>query len=197
MKKPSPFKVKDLISFGLPSILLIAASIAFMFLLVPFQEFHVMMWVISALVIGAYSIVVAKRAAKLSKFKFVKVKNFALMIEKSEYSDDKPIKSSVLDTVQGWSEYFGDQEVNKSLSNQIIYIYFKKAPLYSPNNQVNSVAGYNPYYTNDIYVSYKDLNHELKKTAFEHELGHVIQGLVTGVWDQSAHHKLSAELGLP
>ena len=39
-----------------------------------------------------------------------------------------------------------------------------------------------------IYVDYNSKLDPIEKTAFAHELGHVIHGLATNTWDQAEHH---------
>jgi hypothetical protein len=45
-------------------------------------------------------------------------------------------------------------------------------------------------------VDFDDPNQPFERTAFEHELGHVIHGFATGTWDLAEHHDFMKKKGL-
>lgn len=88
---------------------------------------------------------------------------------------------------------FSLSTVDAALTSDLIWVWFKPGDVDLPHT-ASKVAGYTVY--RQMVVGYKE-GATLEQTAFEHELGHVIQGSVTNVWDQSIHHARSKKYGLP
>jgi len=88
-------------------------------------------------------------------------------------------------------------QIHNALNQDYIWVWFKPedaAGTIDLPRQAGKVAGYTIY--RQMVIGYKQ-GMPFEKTAAAHELGHVIQGTITNVWDQTIHHQRSKELGLP
>ena len=91
---------------------------------------------------------------------------------------------------------FSPAKVADALTRDYVWVWFKPGTLDLPN-MAGKVAGYTVAMGNKMVVGYPATDSPLERTAFSHELGHLIQGNVTGVWDQTTHQQRSKTLHLP
>lgn len=123
--------------------------------------------------------------------------NYNLMIQSNGYSlpAGDEIDGVVLRTIQAWKPFHA--RAGELLCSDINWVYFRKdlneTALNPTKKKVNgfTVAG-----SHVIEVDFNNKLDSLEKTAFAHELGHVIHGLATGGWDQEEHHRFMNEHGL-
>jgi hypothetical protein len=88
-------------------------------------------------------------------------------------------------------------QIHNALNQDYIWVWFKPEDATGGIDlpqQAGKVAGYTIY--RQMVIGYKQ-GVPFEKTAAAHELGHVIQGTITNVWDIAIHHQRSKELGLP
>lgn len=89
------------------------------------------------------------------------------------------------------------EQIHGALNEDYIWVWFKPedtSGYIDLPRQAGKVAGYTVY--RQMVIGYKQ-GEPFARTAAAHELGHVIQGTITHVWDQTIHHARSKELGLP
>lgn len=110
---------------------------------------------------------------------------------------DQLIPSIVMRLASKWGgvpeSQFSLRTVDAALTKDLIWVWFKPGDVDLPHT-ASKVAGYTVY--RQMVVGYKK-GATIEQTSFEHELGHVIQGEVTNVWDQAIHHARSKKYGLP
>lgn len=131
---------------------------------------------------------------------FVAVGNpkYGILVHLGDYKpagEDLGTLSKIVDeTVQGWTKVWALDTVEGAVAKDLIWVWFKPGDLDLPFNMPGKVAGFDVY--RKMVVGYKP-GSTFERTAFAHELGHVIQGTITNRWDQVEHHARSKENGLP
>ncbi len=99
-------------------------------------------------------------------------------------------------TAQGWTAAgWTLEQINAVLNSDYIWVVFEPGDVDLPH-EAGKVAGYTVAYSRNMVIGYKP-GATIEQTAFAHELGHIIQGNMTGSWDMDEHHARSKRLGLP
>lgn len=130
---------------------------------------------------------------KHDRYTYIEGDTFGIMVDPGGYGlDQGRLIGETLDSIVQWSRVFPSSKIVKLFDGLILWVVFKKEPLLL--NRVR-VAGYSMPKAK-IFVSYKESSQPLRKTAYQHELGHVIQGNVTGSWNQGEHHQRAKDVGL-
>ncbi len=193
--KLSFFNIKEFLSVGMLSVLSLIATVIVFAVLHPLQEAHALMTVVTLVFAGIYVRLLFARKAELDRFELIKGGNYRLMVRYSTYDvSPEDIKAEFDSTVQAYSEVFGTDRVQDAVEKaKTFWLIFEEMPLkiYGKN-----ISGGTTYYTTNMTVGYVK-GQDIKTTAFKHELGHIIQAGVSGVWDEAEHHKISKENNLP
>ena len=93
----------------------------------------------------------------------------------------------VANTVRSWTPFH--PAADRLMRNSVKWLTFRKDLNEVPiNPKVGLVKGLTAGWGTVIFVDFDNRLEPLERTAFEHELGHVIHGLATGGWDQEEHH---------
>lgn len=195
MKKPSVFRIDDLLSFGLISVAAISVAI----FLQPTNagaEAKALVWVVSLVFLGIYVRVVHLRAMSLKNFEWFP--KFGIMVDKDEWEGDiAGLDDLVKSVAEKWEKTLGYDSF-KILQDEVVWVYFKPEPITRIRNKIVSPkSGYMVARGYDLVIGYKEKNSALESTAFAHELGHLIQGHATGEWDETTHHERAKTHGLP
>ena len=147
--------------------------------------------------LGIYLVLLYLRKKALDKFVFIDARGYGLMVHTGGWKEfDRVEFKEVTDaTFVAWGEVLGVQVTKLYLNSDNIYwAWFEPGPIETPTKQ--KVAGYTIPRSNRVHVGYKTPDQPLTKTAYEHELGHIIQGWVTGSWDETEHHERAKKYGL-
>lgn len=211
-KKPHWFRLDDLLMPGsIPIIMLIATICIFaagdniqsategMELPTGVFGVHGLMVVVTLVSLGIYLRVLFARKSGLAEFKYVKGPNFAFMVHPGDYKsalDEQEVIRLAEQAFQDWSKLFSSKEIENFVDDALFWVWFKPHPLKQVRGQPVKAAGATIPGTRKMVVSFKDPNQELDATSFRHELGHVIQGGLTGSWNEAEHHSRSKGLGI-
>jgi len=206
-KKPSAFRWDDLLSFGGVTLLSTSVTI-FITTMAGLGKIEIegaspwmgvaLCWTVALSMAGIYGALVRARAQELKPFIWVAhpAGRYAFMIHPGDYDIDlTELHDEVLTTVNGWEALY--PEAWQSLRKDVVWVWFKPWPIENLFGRSVKVAGVTVSGTHKMLVGFKEKNQPLKRTAFAHELGHIIQGFQTGDWRQDVHHARSKELGLP
>jgi len=100
---------------------------------------------------------------------------------------EQEFDSVVASTVNAWKPFH--PEADSLMHRSVKWLTFRKdlneVPL---TPKIGLVKGLTTGWGTEIFIDYDNRLDVLEKTAFEHELGHVIHGLATNTWDQEEHH---------
>ena len=195
--KPSIFKIKDFLSFGIISIVSIIGTILVFAMISPIQQAHFLMLLVSLAFIGIYVRFVFLRKAELAPYTWVKTKYFGLMIDFGDYKGAylEEIVQECEFITEKWIGFFGSKNDIHKIDN--VWVNFKQIPFSLPGQKKRKLAGAAVYYTTEMYAGFNDKNDPISKTSFSHELGHILQAYISGEWDEKSHHERSAEANLP
>lgn len=202
MKKPSFFTLKDFLMIGNLPIVSTIITIAMLFTF-PFGEALALMITVSVVFWGIYIRLLFLRKAELDKFTFIDGKNFALMVDFGDYScDNEDLLRATENALEKWENIY--ENTKEKMKGTTFKVFFKEMPITVPGRvefvdgkpKLQKLTGYTIFYSSTINVGFKSKDQSLETTAFEHEIGHVIQGKVTGVWDEKKHHEVSKENGI-
>lgn len=110
--------------------------------------------------------------------------------------DEDTVNSAVRETVSRWALYYGTKAA-AAVASDVIWVFFKKD---LDENEINrakkKVNGFTVSRTHTMYVDFDGASDPLERTAFEHELGHIVYGFATGDWDEEAEHTFVKGHGL-
>lgn len=197
MKKPSVFVLKD---FLLPGSLSGASlMIGIVLGILSSLQGAAIMTCIALLFAGIYIRSLIERVLELRKYEYIPSEYYALMVNYGGYtgSSDEEMILYTNKTLKSWGDVFLPGDVQNAIKNiGIIWVEFKEMPIPHPSEKGSLVAGYATTKKDKmiVVVGFKFKNQELVRTAFEHEVGHIIQAKVTGSWD--SHHERSRFYGV-
>lgn len=210
-KKPTWFKFGDLLGFGGPTLLsLIGTIIVFCSdsivnaatgAPVPTGVFgvHGLMVTLTLTFLAIYLYVIHLRVKDLKPFRYMTGNGYGVMVHSGKYEtsfEDDDILGQFEQAFSDWDKIFPGK-VYPKVNGKVFWVWFEPAPLHSPRSKLIKVAGYTIAGSAKTTVAYKDPKQPLDRTALQHEIGHMIQGAVTGSWDMAEHHKRSADHKLP
>ena len=195
MKKPSAFKVLDLLTFGLPAAG-VSTLAAWTSTLDVSGQAKAITWACAAGFVFIYAMLVYSRHRALKRFTWLP--KHGLMVDKDQWGGYLSGMDDVVEKVADqWSKAEGYDGL-KIIHGNVIWIHFRPGPITRVRGQdVKPVAGYVIPRGYDMVVGYTGRGQPLERTAFEHELGHLVQGHATGSWDEAEHHERSKRRGLP
>jgi len=194
-KKPSWFRLQDL--FAMAGVGLAIAGITTYALITGVEGPHatqgiVLCYIVAALFIAIWGRYCQKRYQWLDTFKWYPKHGFMVYPENYHLPDDKEFDGLVEETTNKWATYYNANHVINE-TDDIFWVFMKKNLDESAQNRANmKVNGLTIAYSHTIMVDYDLPDDKLVKTAFEHELGHIIMGQATSGWDLETHHKFMA-----
>jgi hypothetical protein len=198
LKKPSWFRMIDLFAFVGPSVAVIGLTIYAA--IVGVEGDHAMQGLVLMAVIAALFLVfwgINARDRKQWLDSFVWYPKHGFMIKANDgwkLPSEIELNTLVESTIAEWSAFY---DARKVVMSDVKWVTFQKnfdeTPLNPAHKKVNgmTVAG-----SHTFGVDIDSSNDPLEKTAFTHELGHVIMGNATGNWNEDSHHQFMKEHGL-
>lgn len=201
-KKPGIWHVSDFVAFGLCGVICLAflvygLTVGFTGQSSAVKQAPYILAVTAAGFFFVYWQVIRGRIKDLKGFVLVGNPEYGFMVNMGEYTPPDglgELKDLVAETAEAWTKAFDKQEIQEALNRGYIWVWFKQGDLDLPFNLPGKVAGYTIY--RRMVVGYPTPTTPIRRTAFVHELGHVIQGTVTGDWRQEIHHARSKKLGI-
>ncbi len=190
-KKPSWFRPLDFAVCSGASAVIIAFTIYA--LIVGIEGSHateaiVLSYVVAALFLLIFGRLCWIRKNWLDQFKWYPTYGFMVHPENYILPGDKEFDDAVAKTISDWSVHYND--VQKVIDEDVIWVWFKKSLDENANNRANQkVNGLTIGYSHTMMVDYDTSYDSLNKTAFAHELGHIIMGHCSHNWDLETHHK--------
>jgi hypothetical protein len=195
MKKPSWFRLVDLLTIGLGGIVSLGLLIyaAFSGVQGPHaKEGLCLTAVVGLCFIGIWLVFALQRKKWLSQF--IWYPRYGFMVSPGGYllpHDNYVLDTLIKRTIEGWTPYHPNAEA--IVKSEINWVWFDK----TLNETVSPMAGrlckgFTISGTHCFMVDYDKMTDPLESTAFEHELGHVIHGNATNQWDQAEHHAFAA-----
>lgn len=197
-KKPSWFRILDLFTIGL-------GAIASLFSLVyvginKIQTPHAtegvfLLNTVALAFLGIYVAYLLQRRAWLKEFTWIP--EYGLMVHLGGYkgaiSADFVVETKLL--LDAW-ERFIPLAKYRFLAD-VTWVFFEQ-DLDTKGSSLTGrkVKGFVISGTRLVCVDF-DQFEPLSRTAFTHELGHIIYGLSTNKWDEAEHHAFTSERGLP
>jgi hypothetical protein len=196
MKKPSWFRLIDLVSITFGGFLTVGALVYALAGKATGPAGWPWIFVATALgFFGVYFRFVWARKQWLDTFRWYPTYGFMVQCENWKPYDNINFDSAVMDVVEAWSPYHSN--AMEVLMSDVKWVWFKRGLNETPLNPAHQkVKGLTIAGTHVMYVDYDKPNDALSDTAFAHELGHVIHGNATGDWNQENHHKFMADHNL-
>lgn len=204
VKKPSWFNWIDLLTIGGGGVVCVAFVIYG--LLTGTEGEHateglILSGVVGLVFIGIYMRTAWARWALVRSFKWYP-RGFMVKVvgnDPGAYMLPSPseLNEVVDDVMWGWGAHH--MSTREILAEGPIWVYFSRSLLDHLPPELRRIYcnGFTVSGTRVMYVEYDSTYEPLSKTAFAHELGHIIHGNATKQWDQTEHHKFAAERGLP
>lgn len=197
MKKPSWFRLLDLITFGFGGLLTVGLTIyAMLNHATGPAGWQYACWATAATFFAIYGVVVWQRKKWLDSFVWYPTFGFMVQCENWKPYNSVNFDSAVLTVIEQWSNFYPNAE--SIVLSDINWVWFKKGLNETTMNPVHqTVKGFTLAGTHVMNVDYDTPEDALSKTAFAHKLGHVIYGNATGDWNQESAQAFMAAHGLP
>jgi hypothetical protein len=198
MKKPSWFTLLDTLSFGIPLAGILGVTIYGM--IVGFEGAGAKQGAALCCAVAVVWAAIWARVCWLRKKsldEFTWYPTYGFMVHGNGYKLPTSVifDISVAETVGAWSVYHPTAE--QIVKSDINWVFFVKDLNENDKNPTHTkVNGFTFSRTHLMTVNFNDPADPFDQTAFEHELGHVIRGFATGVWDMAEHHQFAASHGL-
>ena len=137
---------------------------------------------------AAYIAFLINRKIYLNTITFITKDNIGIITNGFNVTQNA-VEPLIAETIAKWNTACKFDKAAEALDG--IVVEFKTYPVTPENRNFGTLAGY--LIGAKAVVGYKD---DLKTTAFQHELGHAIDHLYTGVWDNDACHAFMRLNGL-
>lgn len=186
MKKPSWFQPLDLFPLLLPTV---AAAYAFIH---GYEAEHhtqagILLVAVPLLMWLLWGRVMYSRKKFFDSCLWFPTYGFMVQPENYLVPAEQEFDGVVTTTVRSWIPFH--PAADRLMKSGVKWLYFRKDLNEKPiTPKVGLVKGLTTGWGSVVYVDYDNRLDPLEKTAFAHELGHVIHGLATGGWDQEEHH---------
>lgn len=192
-KYPSPWKLFDVLTFGVPSLIVMGLALYVSILGIQGQA---LMWVCSLTFWGIYGALVWSRYKFIQRYDMML--SSGIMVQTNGYNASRAdFEVELRRVINLWSPHVMD--VEDLLRRERIWVTFEPEPLRLEfsKNEPRTFAGLTKIGGELVRVSYfEDPDKPLEATAFAHELGHIILGRSTGHWSND-HHEFMALHKLP
>jgi hypothetical protein len=193
MKKPNIFRFIDAISFGM--LAAIATSLAIYVHLtsktdpIPAQA-YALLWVVAGSFWLIYGLLIYTRYKSIKQIRYVT--RHGLLVCPGQFEVlQTDIENETALTITSWTTATGWEGCRDAIESKPIYVFFKTFPV-KTHWRSGLFAGYTIGQT--IVVGFKP---EIAKTAFAHELGHLIHKKWKGYWSEKECHNFMQEKKLP
>lgn len=198
-KKPSWFKIWDLVSFGIPIVAIVSLNIYMM--VHGFEAKHptqaiILCWVVAAAFLGIYLRLLRMRFDTMKQYRWYPTYGFMLLRGEYQLPEDGVLDGLIWKTIQLWSKHYpGAEEIIKS---DINWVSFHKDLDENNKNAAHAkVNGFTVAVSHVMAIDYDTPTDPIDKTALGHEVGHVIFGFSTKNWDQDTEHEYIKRNALP
>lgn len=193
MNKPSWFQPLDLIPLLIP---VVAAAYAFIH---GYEAEHhtqagVMLVAVPVLMWAIWGWAIYRRKKFLDSCTWLPTYGFMVIPDTRVKPEERYLLPTtqefdalVASTVRAWLPFHPTADL--LMKSGVKWLIFRKDLNEVPiTPKVGLVKGLTVGWGSEIFVDFDNRLDPLEKTAFTHELGHVIHGLATGGWDQEEHH---------
>jgi hypothetical protein len=195
-KKPSWFRPIDFMTMAFAGI--VVAGLTIYMLVVGYDGPKSAPYLMATVALGFFAVWGRFcQARKQSLDEFTWYPTYGFMVKPEYYLLPSPVAFDALvkAAIDAWSPYFSNAE--QIVQSEVLWVWFKKDLNENDKNLAHyKVKGLTIDNSFMMEVDYDTSGDDLAKTAFRHELGHVIMGHATGKWDQTVHHAFMREHGL-
>lgn len=196
-KKPSWFRTLDLVTIAGPGA--VTAGLTVYAMIHGYdgpKQAIPLLWTVTIAFIGIWLRFCQLRKSDLDTF--VWFPTYGVMVKPENYVLPKPkvLDALIKKTIDDWTPYFPSAG-SIVADGDVIWAWFLKGLNENDKNPAHTkVKGLTIGYSTTMQIDYDTPTDALDKTAFRHELGHVIMGIATGKWDMAVHHAFMGEHGL-
>lgn len=198
---PTTFRFLDFLYHGIPALLLIALA-AYVQTTPQSTEAYALMWTLAALFVGVYALVLYWRHSWLNSFDFVTKHGLVVKLNGYETTRIEIEEETERLIAQYEDQGFPARKMlapdRRMLDVAHTYVHFQHGYMDHPNpaERPAKVAGWVRAGGHLVAVSYLTRQQPVAKTAFAHELGHIVLGRFNGLWGDDSHHKIMQIRGL-
>lgn len=213
MKRPSPFKLLDALSVGGIALFMTIAAVAVTLWgeADNIGEAIALSWTVAGTGWAIYIALIILRWRYISQFDLMI--RYGIMVNTAGYHTSELKLDAELDRiVLMYSKYFPN--IGELFERSRVWVTFKPGIFENVPGAPARVAGFVPAGGENAFVGYFERvpgattpdgkpvyvgapDVAIEKTAFAHELGHVIMGRAWNDWDEERHHAFMREHGLP
>jgi hypothetical protein len=198
MKKPTWFRTIDFITIGgggVVSLGLMAYALIHGVEGKHATEGLILLAVVGIAFLAVWVVFALQRRKWLHQFRWIPEYGFMVNCGGYLLPDSEKFNAAVQRVIAMWFPYH--PTARGIVLSEVNWLWFSK----TLNETVSPIAtrlckGLTISATRTMIVDYDNTDDDLSKTAFAHELGHLIRGTATAQWSQSEHHKFAADHGL-
>lgn len=197
-KKPSWFKVWDLVSFGIPVVGISALTTYAHIMGVEGKhagQALALCWVVVAAFVAIYLRLLWMRKETLKQYRWYPHYGFMLRLGEYQLPEEGVLDGLVWKTIQLWSKHH--QNAEEIIKSSINWVSFHQHLNENDKNRAHhKVKGFTVAASHVMAIDYDLPSDPFEKTAMAHELGHVIHGFATSDWNEDHHHEFMRVSGL-
>ncbi len=176
------FQISDLLLIGAPAI----ACVAFGVIVLPSSlEAGLLLFTVALGFLAVYLTALNNRKKFLSKFKY---KINGVYINPNGYLASKESFQVEIEWLKRSYDVFYKTDLKD------VFVEFNNGPIIHNGARHHGLTFFGG---GAVKVEYLDPKQPIEKTAFSHELGHVVIGRATKGWDEDTHHALMRRFGMP
>jgi len=196
-KKPFWFRTIDLVTMAGPGF--VTAGLTIYAMVHGYEgpkQAIPLLWVVTVAFIGVWFRFCQARKDDLATFTWYPTYGFMVKPENYILPSPADMDALIKKTIDAWTPYF-PQAGSIVADGDVIWAWFLKGLNENDQNRAHQkVKGLTIGYSTMMEIDYDTPTDPLDKTAFAHELGHIIMGNATGKWDEAVHHAFMREHGL-
>lgn len=191
--RPRAFRFLDLATFGLAALIITVFAI-FVQTTKQRMDAYGLMWATAGCFWAIYGAVVYLRWKFIQSYPIFLTGGILVNPDKYETSDK--VLGKEVQRVLALYEPFVPRAA-ALIADTNVWFTFRPGPFPHPQILNAKVAGFVTVGGESGQIGYTAVDQPIEKTAFAHELGHVILGRAWDDWDEEKHHAFMKKNGLP
>lgn len=156
--------------------------------------------IVAIIAVAIYGRLLARRRRLLQPFIYIRGPFYSVMLHPGSYTgplDPEAIIGQFFTAFDRWQSVFKWTQIRDFANSALFWVWLKPNLAGACGSaQRIETPGFDIARAHKLVVSYRKSNEPLHQTTLQHELGHVIQGGLTGAWSEQAHHDRAHDHGL-
>lgn len=158
-----------------------------------------LMGFVTLVLAGVYGRLLWLRYQALKPFIFIQGPFYSIMLDPGRYRgslEPHLVIGQFHTAFDVWQKAFPWSQIRDFADNALFWVWLRPLPIECNWGSREAVNGYTIVRSRKMVIGYKHAKEPLAETALQHEIGHILQGELTGSWMMSEHHDKAKALGI-